>query len=621
VEGVKLLAALCVYFLVLNHFNSKRRIDLLLHVLLFVGAFEAFYAIYQSIQHTPTVWWWASRAGEQRYSSGTFMGSNHFATYMVMLLSLTLGFIVAQKMPSKRMLPGLGGFRAALHRIVDWFSPESTRPKTLFLLGVSILIGAGLVLSVSRGAFLGFFAALLAGSAALFSKRAYRRYGVLLFLVFLFAAVLGLFVRVDLPLRKIDNLKDSIQRRMLVNEMIPAMVAEYPLTGSGWGNFRFVYQRFNPPDWDEVGSSGHAHNEWLETFADTGFIGFSFLLGAVFFYFYRMFRLWRKRRDAYAVGIGLGVMMALVAAGVHCLLDFSMRYPANAFTLAALAALGYVVIHRRGHQFKESFFYQQRKIRLTPLRKLGVLVCVLLFCGLGGGFSISHFRAEAKCPTETNQTMRLNWHPYPSEIQKAIRINPLNPQYHVKLATHYKMQNVKDVKIRREMIERAVNHMEQAVSLNPATGGYWWILGKSYQDKRYDVEGYISRWLPLADDCYDAALSWMPNNTSLLSYTGWYWVWRSKILSSDGETPPKSRLSTGMTREEGIRKFQHLFQRLFSITTYNWKKFVDVVWREYQDETVVLGMIPPEKKELASRVLEYLTMKNEQPASFNRKAP
>ena len=53
--------------------------------------------IFQVFSDTPMVWWWKSRFGGGGRASGTFIGSNHFAGYLEMLIPLVFGFMLAQK--------------------------------------------------------------------------------------------------------------------------------------------------------------------------------------------------------------------------------------------------------------------------------------------------------------------------------------------------------------------------------------------------------------------------------------------------------------------------------------------------------------------------------------------
>ena len=147
------------------------------------------------------------------------------------------------------------------------------------------------------------------------------------------------------------------------------MVKDYKLSGVGWGNFKYLYPRYTPDAFNRVSSSGYAHNDWIEAFAELGLIGGLLILAAFLIYLVKMVRIWSRRRDLYALGVGAGVMAGLLSLAFHSYFDFNMHIPANPLTLAALLAIGYAALHLQGRGFKESFFYGRREIRLTPVRR------------------------------------------------------------------------------------------------------------------------------------------------------------------------------------------------------------------------------------------------------------
>jgi hypothetical protein len=116
-ELLKLAAYGGMFFLVINTLNSRKRIDILIYSLFFLGLFEALYAIYQVITDNPIVWWWVSRFGRSQRASGTFIGTNHFAAYLGMVVCLTFGFLIAQKEKAKDLTSNLGGLREQFQKI------------------------------------------------------------------------------------------------------------------------------------------------------------------------------------------------------------------------------------------------------------------------------------------------------------------------------------------------------------------------------------------------------------------------------------------------------------------------------------------------------------------------
>jgi hypothetical protein len=91
IQGLKLVAYLGMFSLVLNTVRSKKRMDILIYVLIFMGLFEALYGIYQLFSDSPRVLWWSRRGGLFGRASGTFTGANHYAGYLEIVIASFLG--------------------------------------------------------------------------------------------------------------------------------------------------------------------------------------------------------------------------------------------------------------------------------------------------------------------------------------------------------------------------------------------------------------------------------------------------------------------------------------------------------------------------------------------------
>ncbi len=615
VEWIKAGAYFGMFFLVLNTVKSKKEIDILVYTLIFIGLFQAIYAIFQVFNVSPKVWWWKSRAGGGRYASGTFIWSNHFAAYMEMVLCLTFGFLIAQKRRTREMLPGLDTRRARVQRWVSRFSPESVRPKKIFFFFSAVLMGVALLLSASRGGILSLGVAILLTAVLFLSKKTHRKYGGLTLCLCLAILTYGIHVGIDPTFDKFEDPRNLYGRLHITRTILP-MIQDYPISGVGLGNFRHVYPRYID-DYDRVRASGYAHNDWVEAGTETGCLGLVLMVSAFGVYLGKMIRVWWRRRDLHALGIGAGAMAGLLAIGLHSYFDFNMHIPANPFTLAALAALGYAAVHRQGHGPSESFFYAMRKIPLTRFRSYVLLTVAVGVCGFALGSAGKHFLAEAACPTEWNSTMNLNWNPDLSQIEKAISLNPGNFAYHNKRAVHFMGLNPEDEADKAAFNLEAQKSLNAALRRNPTSGMLWYSLGNVYSATRFDLFDYLNQWLPRADACFDAGIKYAPMDEHILFNVAWYWVWRAGLLPEDfaaqsvnryslSVNDEKTRGKEGYCREDGIRKFQEYFQRALALAPRNWEKAVERTWAYFPDDAVVMGIVPKNDDALKSRVLRFL---------------
>ena len=323
-----------------------------------------------------------------------------------------------------------------------------------------------------------------------------------------------------------------------------------------------------------------------------------------FLYLIRLIRIWRKRQDRHAIGVGAGVLAGFIAISFHSYFDFNMHIPANPMTLAAILGIGYAAIHRQGHGYSESFFYRTRTIPLSRVRRVILAVMVIFCMGALGRLGWRHAAAEAACPTEWNSTMNLNWEPELTAIDKAIQRNPSNAEYHYKRTLNLLQKKLKDADEKKRVHNEAVASLKTAVRLNPARAAYWYTLGKCYGMNRSDFYDFVNIWLPLADKCYDMAVYCAPRNGEILFSIADYWVWRSQLLPIlDSPVADDSQL---VFRNTGIQKFQGLFQQYLALKPGAWKAAFDSVWDIYPQDGVVFGIVPAGNTELKSLVMQEL---------------
>jgi tetratricopeptide (TPR) repeat protein len=270
---------------------------------------------------------------------------------------------------------------------------------------------------------------------------------------------------------------------------------------------------------------------------------------------------------------------------------------------------------------------------------LGLVLFVSGFAVCSTG---KHFLAEAACPTEWNSTMNLTWDPELSDIEKAIAYNPCNFEYHYKRAGHFMALNAENEKDKKAFHLEVKKSLEHAVCRNPSNGILWYELGNLYSSNKYDLFDYLNKWLPLADECFDAGIKYAPMDEHILFNIAWYWVWRANLLperkdeekmnierptsnvqhrpseienkfhgvkmmnEKNKEVGDNGEKACLLFREAGIHNFQHFFQRSLALNPVHWKKAAQRIWTYFPDDAVVLGIVPESNKALKSLVLKFL---------------
>lgn len=248
---------------------------------------------------------------------GTFGQPNPFAGYLALVLPLVVSLALGQ--------------------------PGPWRPLTLTpavgLTVAAVLIGGGVVLSLSRG---GWLAAAAGVGAVLFPHSHRLRIGLLVAMPMLTGLLLTgaldvlpeqIVSRFEIVSRYLSlfdarlvaptSENYSIVERMAVWQAAAAMWADHPLLGVGAGNFDVAYIDYGLRGWPTP--PGHAHNIYLTLLAEAGIIGASvhaIMLAGLFGMVARGLRRFRQEgapADGYP--LALGALGMLVALCVHNLLD------------------------------------------------------------------------------------------------------------------------------------------------------------------------------------------------------------------------------------------------------------------------------------------------------------
>jgi O-antigen ligase len=267
---------------------------------------------------------------------GTFEQPNPYAGYLGLTTALALGllFEATRGRWADWLARSMNGEVAPRRSINPAGHPSTGLPLYLLSGGAVGVMLVALVASWSRGAWLGFAAAVLAMAAALPRRVAWS---VLLVVVLLIGG-LGLYASGRLPASFIARLTSFVQdirledvRGVPINDANYAVVerlahwqaalsmVRYNLwTGVGFGCYEAAYPRFALINWPTA--LGHAHNIYLNLAAEIGLIGLSaylILWGVI------LWQTWRatRRTEGLMRGLSIGLLGAWTHISVHHLLD------------------------------------------------------------------------------------------------------------------------------------------------------------------------------------------------------------------------------------------------------------------------------------------------------------
>jgi O-antigen ligase len=293
---------------------------------------------------------------------GTFGQPNPFGALMGLSLPLALG-------------TAWGYLCLAWQQRNDPSTRERTRRAVSLLIaggygGMAALILAGLLVSWSRGAWIGFAAALLtllwlAPSSFKRGALAVAGAGGLFGLLWLAGlAPASITERIagftedfagfrDMRGVAINDDNFAVVERMAHWQAAIAMAERRPWLGVGFGNYEAAYPDFALINWPLA--LGHAHNYYLNLLAETGILGLVvyMMMGAVIIRL--TYQALRQAPSPVEQGIALGLMGVWTHLAVHSLFD--KLYVNNLFlTVGVLLGLLVILLHRAqpGRLFRES---------------------------------------------------------------------------------------------------------------------------------------------------------------------------------------------------------------------------------------------------------------------------
>jgi putative inorganic carbon (hco3(-)) transporter len=312
-EIIKWSEVLVLLVFVANEFD-QRWARALVAVLLATGAAVALHGIYQFLfQVGPEEF---VLFGRFMRAYGTFEQPNPYGGYLGLTLPLAAGLVAAGVLPAAGRPAG---------RWWVWVAA-----------GSGLLMSAALIMSWSRGAWLGFGAAVVAMLTAIAARRG-RAAVMGLVLVVLVAYVLlatgiglppaimqrfGDFLPyvnlVDVRGVEVTDANFAVLERMAHWQSALAMWTDQPWLGVGAGNYEVAYSQYALPLWPLP--LGHAHNYYLNIAAEAGVLG---LVSYLVLWAVAFLGAWRaaRRTSGWAWAVGLGILGVVVHLSIHNFFD------------------------------------------------------------------------------------------------------------------------------------------------------------------------------------------------------------------------------------------------------------------------------------------------------------
>ncbi|MEW6088379.1 MAG: O-antigen ligase family protein [bacterium] len=262
-------------FLLINNIDNKNKLEAILFIFLISVIYTSARG---TIQHVN------SRLGYDDGNYYSFGGRAEFGAAAVLTIPVLAGFLLNYR--------------------------KNLTFSIFFVSGLIILI-TGMVVSYSRGSWIGFIAVILFFILMYVHILKNWRFFVLTFLTLVF---LFLIIPSSLKQRMISiaDFKNTTGDRISAWKSSLAMIKDFPFLGIGPGTYDVIAQQYKGNDAKEDWTRGwHAHNIFLHVTSENGLIGlFSFLL-IIFISFKKYFELQEKINDIHLKNLLNGTMASL----------------------------------------------------------------------------------------------------------------------------------------------------------------------------------------------------------------------------------------------------------------------------------------------------------------------
>ena len=323
--------ATCLVFI-----NSERRLKKIVWLVIIFGSLMAFAGILLRIANTDGVY--GIRETPQAIPFGPFVNQHHFAAFMEMTGGVALAFL---------------------------FGKKSGRDKRMLLAIAVVLMGVALVLTSSRGGLIGFVAVLaFVVLLNLFSLKKGGKgntetggtRGKIILTVSGAALILIIFGVVDF-LGGNDSLlrgvglgvaqPDISSGRAHFWPIAVQIFLSHPVIGAGFDAFGVAYTKFDT--WNGTFRVEQAHNDYLQTLADAGILGFICVVSYIYFLFRKGFAVIANAGEGFRRNAAIGALAGCFGIFIHSFFDFPLRTPSNAFFFLLLSAVATVAVRSDKH--------------------------------------------------------------------------------------------------------------------------------------------------------------------------------------------------------------------------------------------------------------------------------
>jgi O-antigen ligase len=503
-EMIEVLMYAFLFLAIVNNLHRQESAQIITLTLVFLAMAISIYAIYQFVTNSNRVW--ALIKPYAHRGSGTFISPNNLSGFLEMILPLGLAYTITSRLK-------------ALPKVFTGYA--------------SLVIIAGLVVTVSRGSWFASAVALLIFFGILMFHHTHRVPAMVLLAAIIIGSMYfgprNVFFQSRITELTPDKAGASGGGRFDIWQAAVKLWHENIWWGIGPAHFNYRFGKYRP----ELvqASPDRVHNDYLNTLTDWGVVGVVIVAAAWILLFVCMFWTWRYVRGSpntlgdhrsNKLALVLGTTIGLVAILIHSAVDFNMHIPANAIVAITLMALLSSYIRFA----TERYWFTARPAAKTLLTL--ALLTGLVYLGWQSARSAQEsiwlMRAQR---TEAGSDAQI------AALQKAFSTEPRNAETARAIGEAYRIQSWQNNDDFKEKALEAMKWFKRATELNP------------YDDSSILRIGMCLDWIGQHDEAFayfDRANRMDPNSYFNNAYMGWHyaqagdyaaareWLQRSRML-------------------------------------------------------------------------------------------
>ena len=312
IELLLVLASLIFLFLCVQVFRTLKDWRGFVWFGMGLGFVVSVFGILQYLTFNGKLYWFR----ELRYGGapfGPFVNRNHFAGFAELVFPLALVPLV------------LGRVRRERLAVVALFAAMPI---------------VALFLSASRGGIVSFFVQLALLTYLLLRRRGLGKHLLGVAAVLLAALLMVTWLGVGRILERFSSFQSfevTEGKRAAMRRGSWHIFLDHPLAGTGLGTFQIVYPRYETLYDGKI--VNHAHNDYLETLAETGLLGGFCCVWFLVVLLLKSLSRFRENDFSFAGALQLSGMVACAGLLVHALVDFNFRIPSNLWLFLLMAHL------------------------------------------------------------------------------------------------------------------------------------------------------------------------------------------------------------------------------------------------------------------------------------------